>query len=88
MLGFAAVTSQRNALELTHDYSTNFSHFILNPPASILMKSLVCNGSIILFNIAEIFRRGQAVNMPLTQSEIIPPFEPLHDPIVIYKFDI
>ena len=52
------------------------------------MKSLVCNGSIILFDIVEIFRRGQAVNMPYIQGEIIPPFEPLHDPVVIHKFDI
>ena len=48
----------------------------------------MCNGSIILFDIVEIFRRGQAVNMPYIQGEIIPPFEPLHDPVVIHKFDI
>ena len=52
------------------------------------MKSLVCNDSIILFNITEFFRRGQAVNMPCIQGEIIPPFEPLYDPVVIHKFDI
>ena len=43
------------------------------------MKSLRYNSGIILFNIPEISRRGQAVNMQYFHGEIIPPWKPSRD---------
>ena len=44
--------------------------------------------SINQFNIAEIFRCGQALNMSYIQNEIIRLFKPLHDAVVIHKFGV
>jgi hypothetical protein len=52
------------------------------------MKSLKYNDGIILFNIPEISRRGQAVNMQYFHGEIILPWKPSRDRVNIHKFDV